>query len=143
MKKAILTLVVLSLACFVQAQQVNESKVPVKIKDAFNSKNPEASLFRWEKQKNNYKAVYKGTDNAETTALYSPSGKLIEREFKLSSEEWSTIIVEYLSNVEPKQTLNMISVVMDADGHKSYKAQIHGMYYFFDSNESFVRKINQ
>ena len=68
---------------------------------------------------------------------------MIEQEFTVSSNDLSSNIIEYLSNVEPKEPLSTIAIVKDASGSKSYKVLVHGMYYYFDAKEAFVKKLKQ
>lgn len=140
MKKIVLTLAVLSAAYFVQAQQVNQSEVPEKVKSAFDANTHGATVMSWEKVKSGYKATY-SIENNESTALFNSSGKLLEQEFTVSQNDLPDNIVEYLGGVEEKQTINKVIILKDVSGNKSYKVKIHDMYYFFDPVGTFTKKI--
>ncbi|MCX6291643.1 MAG: hypothetical protein NT126_07745 [Bacteroidetes bacterium] len=139
MKKAILTIAVLGITFFVQAQHVDESKVPAAVKKALYQKYPDQSDVKWEKEKGKYEASFNAA-GIPTSVLINSTGSILEFEFVVSENELPREIFDYLSNTEPKQAIKKASIIKDAAGNKMFEAEVNGNDYIFDSNGKFIRK---
>ncbi|MFL5752453.1 MAG: PepSY-like domain-containing protein, partial [Bacteroidia bacterium] len=145
--KTIITTVALVLAMgtgFAQSK-VKEANVPKAVLDAFKAGFKGAKADKWEKEKDgNYEAEFK-QGGVETSASYSPEGKLMDTEVEMKTADLPKGVSEYVSKNYAGYKISEAAKITDASGKVSYEAEVskgkEEMDLIFDSNGGFVKKI--
>lgn len=134
MKKSILTLgVVIAALTTVNAQSVNNSKVPAGVKSSFAKSFPEAKKVKWEIEKGNYEAGYY-QNGLEMAALYTPSGKMIESEAGIKVSDLPTYVTDYLNKNLKGKKVEEAAKITKSNGEINYEAVVAKKAYVFNSS---------
>ncbi len=119
------------------AQKINESKVPVAVKDNLNEMFKNPTVTKWEMEEGSYEAsfVYNGV---ETAALFTPEGKFLAYEYAITSSELPVAATNYISTNLPGKKMEESTRIKSAAGLVSYEVQVGGKDYIFDTNGNFI-----
>ncbi len=90
----------------VNAQKINESKVPQDVVISFRYKYPDATINYWEKNSDNYVASFKMNDQS-CNAEFDANGAWIESRFQVKEKELPTPISDYYKENYLKLEYNM------------------------------------
>ncbi len=123
----------------VQAQDIKESEVPAVVKEKFATMYPSVTNAKWEKEENGFEAEW--MDNRlETSTLFDARGNFVHREEAIQTSAYPAGVMDYVAKNLAKQKIAEAEKITDAAGVITYKAEIAGADYIFDSNGKFVRK---
>lgn len=139
MKKiALFALMVLSIAA--TAQNINASKVPPAVKDAFGKNFAGIKDVKWEKEKGNYEASFV-QNKQQLSALFDANGKWLETETKIEADALPSSIKEYITSNYKGEKIKEAAMIKMANGENNYEAEVKGMDLIFDANGKFIKKM--
>lgn len=120
------------------SQKLVETNVPAAVKNSFTTMFNNTAITSWEMEGGNYKANYMqaGVENA---VVYSSDGKIVHYENPITARDLPTSTMDYINtNLAGKKITNVMRI-KTITGLISYKLKAADVYYFFDSNGSFLR----
>ncbi|HWY12462.1 MAG TPA: PepSY-like domain-containing protein [Bacteroidia bacterium] len=140
MKKLALS-VALCLGVFAgYSQKVKEADVPAAVKEAFKKQYPTAKVEAWEKEEAGYEAEFEN-GKTEGTATYDAAGKLVETEIEIKIAELPKGVSDYITKNVAGKKIDEASKITDAAGKVTFEAEVSKAEYIFDSNGTFVKKV--
>lgn len=147
MKKALLISALTFSVFAANAQDVKTNTVPDAVKKSFSKLYPTIVDVKWEMEKENYEAKFK-QNKEKIDVLFTPSGKLIQTETKLSSvNDLPTAITAVLKKDFSGYELEDTEKITTAEGKTLYKveAEMKEKEYelIFDSTGTLVSKTEE
>jgi hypothetical protein len=139
MKRSILIAAGLITSLAVGAQKLQESDVPVVVKDAFKSSYKEAKEVEWEKEGLNFEAEFEIAET-EQSALFDSKGVQLETEIEIKVDNLPEAVKDYISKNYPSAKIKEATKITDEKGNLSYEAEIKDKDLIFDSNGKFVKE---
>lgn len=121
------------------AQMLNETKVPAKVREAFSKQYPDVKNENWAKEDGNFEAEFQ-VNKIENSAVYDTDGKLVESATEIKPSELPQGVTDYITTNLNGKKIKEAAKVTDASGRISYKAEVGPHNYIFDYDCSFVRK---
>lgn len=137
--KSYLVIFCIFLCIYTKAQKLKESEVPLKVKEAFSKKFPNTKVETWQKENIYYEAEF-DINKTETSASFDDSGNLIEIESEIKIADLPETIKQFLSKKEPGKKIKEATIITDANGNKTYEAEVNDIDYVFDAQGNFVSK---
>jgi hypothetical protein len=138
MKKITFLLIGIVSVCLLQAQKLDESKVPSSVKTGFNNKYPGIQNINWEKENGQYEASYK-KDGQSCSAMFKSDGTFTESEIDIKLADLPTAALKYLKKHYTETEIKEASKITKANGEINYEAAIKGKDLIFDSNGKFIK----
>src|ERR1700722_4851625 len=131
MKKAIMTLALITGIISAKAQKIAEADVPVAAKTEFKSLYADVKEVKWEKEKSNYEANF-SKDKTEMSVTITAAGKLMETETSIDASALPKAATDYLTKNLPGKKVTEASNIKDASGKTTYEAEVDEVDYTFD-----------
>jgi len=139
MKKITMLSLMVALISFAACgQKMDASKLPVKVKAAFDQKHPGMSA-KWDKEDANYEASFK-MDKHDMSELYDENGNLQETEMDISITELPASVMDYIKAHYAGAKVKEAAKITKADGKMMYEAEVKGIDVLFDENGNFLRE---
>lgn len=139
MKKTILLITLALGVISVQAQSLDESKVPADAKAGFKKSYPDVKTVKWEKEDGNYEAHFKDGTKSET-AVYDATGKFLSLETVIASTSLPKAALDYITKNVPGKRIAEASEIKSADGTITYEAEVNEVDYIFDANGNYLKQ---
>jgi len=141
MKRIFLSLALLVAVAFVTfaEKHINESEVPVVVKNRFHALFKEAKNVKWQNEFGNYEAEFE-MNKVETSCLFAPNGQWLQTETAISTNEFPATATAYLAKNVGDKKIKETTKILDAKGITTYEAEVGGEDYIFDANGNFLRK---
>lgn len=133
---------VLTFGC-ANAQKINESEVPAKVKEAFAKKYPGAKVEEWEKENADYEAEFE-LNKVESSVVFDANGTFKEVEQEIKSSELPKGVTDYCIKTFVGYKLSEASKITDEAGKVMFEAEMKkGKEHFdaiFDDKGNFIKK---
>ncbi|MDO9184447.1 MAG: PepSY-like domain-containing protein [Bacteroidia bacterium] len=133
---------VLTFGC-ANAQKINESEVPAKVKEAFAKKYPGAKVEKWEKENADYEAEFE-LNKVESSVVIDANGNFKETEQEIKSSELPKGVTDYCAKNFADYKLDEAAKITDASGKVTFEAEMKkGKEHFdaiFDDKGNFIKK---
>lgn len=147
MKRLFLTgTLAVSLAACSSAQKTDkkqkESKIPVKVEEAFKKHYPSIQKVAWEKEGLNYEAEFENSET-ETSVVIDPSGKILETETEMETSSLPKAALDYVATNYKGQKVREAAKMVLGDGTIRYEAEVNKKDLIFDSNGAFIKVITE
>lgn len=140
MKKTMLIVAGLIISLAASAQKVKENDVPAPVKDVFKNSYKDAKEVKWEKEGANYEAEFEISES-DQSVIYDPTGKLLETEVEIKTEELPSAVKEYVSKNYKAAKIKEATKITDEKGAVTYEAEVKGKDLIFDSNGKFIKEV--
>jgi hypothetical protein len=151
--KTFLILIVAFWSLNAGAQNQKSIDIPPPVMEAFKKDFPTATAVKWEKEKGSYEAEFKmkqpfelhgkiSKQLVEKSAVYHPSGKLVQTETEIAPGDLPAAVSDYISKNMSGKKIKEASKITDANGRDSFEAEINGTDYIFDGTGNLIRKEN-
>ncbi len=138
MKKAmIIAAVGLLLSGAVQAQKIDESKVPAGAKNGFAKAFPGVKA-KWEKEDGDFEAGFT-KDGKKMSAVFAADGTWKETETAMVASALPQSIQQYVKKNYPDEKVKEGAEIKKADGTILYEAEIKGKDLIFDAKGTFIK----
>ncbi|MBS1780801.1 MAG: PepSY-like domain-containing protein [Bacteroidetes bacterium] len=139
MKKMILAALILGVTT-AKAQKIGTEKVPGIVSRAFNHKYPAAKEPSWEIEKGSFEVNFK--DNSkEKSVLIEPTGKIIEEETAIPSNELPQSIKNYIAKNYKGANIKEAAQIILQSGEMNYEAEVKGKDLIFSKEGVFLRAV--
>ena len=139
MKKLLTVAVVLGVivlpAC---GQKLNESQIPVAVKNAFQKYYPSAKAT-WDKEDANYEANFKEGGKAMSVVI-DKSGTIVETETDISVTDLPVAAQDYVKKNYPDAKIEEAARIVKASGEVNYEVEMHHKDVIFDANGKFIKE---
>ena len=126
-----------------KAQEVKESDVPEKVKEAFAKKYAGSKAKEWEKEGEDYEVEF-NLNKVESSALFTADGTFKELEQEIKLTELPKTVSDYCAKNYAGWKLAEAEKITDAAGKVMFEAEMEkGKEHFdamFDDKGSFVKK---
>lgn len=122
----------------VNAQKINESKVPEAVKAVFTKGYP-ATKGKWVTEDGNYEVSF-DKDSKKMTLVISPKGELVQTEYAITAAELPKGAVEYLELHAKGVKINEMAHILKPNGEVQYEAEVKGKDILFDKDGKFLSK---
>ncbi len=145
MKKTIIAAIafvfIVNTAC---AQKVKETEVPKAVVTSFQTHFKEVKVKSWDKEKDgSYEAEF-DWNKVETSATFSPDGKLQETEQEIKVSELPKTVTDYVAKNYAGHKIAEAAKITDAAGKMTYEAEVkkdkEEMDLLFDDKGNFIKK---
>lgn len=140
MKKFQLLILAFSIVSISNAQKMASKNIPSSVLIAFQKQFPNVKGEQWEKEGVNFEVEFE-MNKQETSAVFDPTGNLLETEVEITVAELHTGIIEYINQHYSGFKVKEAAKITYADGTFSYEAEIKGMDLLFDSNGIFLKEM--
>lgn len=138
MKKVmIIAAVGLLLSGAVQAQKIDESKVPAGAKNGFAKAFPGVKA-KWEKEDGDFEAGFT-KDGKKMSAVFAADGTWKETETAMVASALPQSIQQYVKKNYPDEKVKEGAEIKKADGTILYEAEIKGKDLIFDAKGTFIK----
>lgn len=138
------TVALLVMAFTIRAQDLKESEVPTKVKDAFAKKFP-GKKAQWEKEGPDFEAEFE-MDDIESSAIFDPEGTFKELEQAIKSSDIPKIITDYCADKYAGHKISETSKITLANGNVRYETELRKgkehIDLLFDSKGNFISRGN-
>ena len=122
----------------VSAQQVNERKVPVSVKEIFTKAYPNTA-GKWVKEDGNFEVTF-DKDTKKMTLVINQNGSLIQTEYAIKKDELPKSVIEYLdANYKGVKIVEMAHILKPS-GEIQFEAEVKGKDILLDGNGKFLSK---
>lgn len=115
---------------------IAQSKVPAKVKSAFETSYSKATQIKWDKEQGNYEASFV-LNGVHMSVLLNPEGKIEETETAIDKSKLPARAREF---AEKKGAIKEAALIVKADGSKMYEAEVNGKDLLFDLNGQFLKE---
>lgn len=139
MKKAFFPIIGLFTVTLLQAQNIDESAVPIVVRKALEKMDPNIKIVKWEKDEANYEADFQ-ENNKEESVTFDPNGKFVQSEKEITVDELPKAAIDYLAKKLPGKKIKEAIQLENAADEVTYQAIIKGVEYTFDINGNFLKK---
>ncbi len=139
MKKTFLLIALALGVISVQAQNLDESKVPADAKTAFKKSYPSITTVKWEKEDGNFEAHFKDGAAVET-AVYDATGKFLSLEKVIASTGLPKAATDYLAKNVSGKRIQEAAEIKSADGTITYEAEVNEVDYIFDAKGNYLKQ---
>jgi Putative beta-lactamase-inhibitor-like, PepSY-like len=124
-----------------RGQNVNEDKLPLPVKKAFEQKYP-GIKGKWEKEKNNYEVNFK-KDDKPMSLVIDPKGNILETERDIPVNELPQVILSYIKTHYNDASITEAAHIVKGDGKIVYEAEVNKKDILFDASGKFLREVNE
>jgi hypothetical protein len=139
MKKIFVTVFIMHLSiCALQAQVINESKVPAAVKSGFLKMHPHAKP-RWEKEEGNFEATFREGGN-EISCVVDHQGIIVETETGIAPTDLPKSVLNYLNLHHKGEKIQEASKIVSASGDVSYEAKVKNRDLLFAADGHFIKE---
>ena len=139
MKKSIITAATIVLSIGVAtAQHLKEAQVPAAVKENVKKEFTSSKVTGWEMEGTNYEA-HLMLNKAESSALLSPDGKLIETESEIAITALPKAATEYLAKMYKGDKIKEAAKIVTVAGKTTYEAEIKGKDILFDDKGNLLK----
>jgi len=122
----------------VSAQKVNESKVPVSVKETFTKAYP-STVGKWIREDGNFEVSF-DKDTKKMTLVIHQNGSLSQTEYAIRKDELPKGAIEYLdANYKGVKIVEMAHILKPS-GEIQFEAEVKGKDILFDNNGKFLSK---
>jgi len=122
----------------VSAQKVNESKVPVSVKETFTKGYP-STAGKWIKEDGNFEVSF-NKDTKKMTLVINSNGSLIQTEYAIKMDELPKGAIEYLDSNYKGVKITEMAHILKPSGEIQFEAEVKGKDILFDNNGNFLSK---
>jgi hypothetical protein len=147
MKKIIMICILVMAGVSLQAQKISADKLPSAVLESFKKLYPTATETRWEKDKDNYEAIFKLNTVSKEIVFYA-DGKVVQSEEELNSinelpkeikDAFNKEYVSYIYIKSEKITKDSGTIVYEID------AELKGKKYAieYDAKGTFIKKTEE
>ena len=133
----IIAAVGLLLSGAVQAQKIDESKVPAGAKNGFAKAFPGVKA-KWEKEDGDFEAGFT-KDGKKMSAVFAADGTWKETETAMVASALPQSIQQYVKKNYPDEKVKEGAEIKKADGTILYEAEIKGKDLIFDAKGTFIK----
>jgi hypothetical protein len=139
--KTILAVIVLSsgLSLAACAQNLDASKVPAPVKEAFAGKYPGITP-KWEKENDKFEAGFK-QGGSTMSALFEANGTMEESEVDIKVTELPAAVLSYVKEHYKGAAIKEAAKITRADGTVNYEAEVNKTDVLFDVNGKFLKEV--
>lgn len=138
MKKVMMMALIASTVCLtVNAQKINDSKVPQAVKNSFTKHYP-GTTAKWEKEGIKFEAGFNQKGNT-MSALFEANGTMTESEMDMAVNQLPSKILSYLKAHYPGKTVKEGAKITKADGTVNYEAEVNGNDVIFDVAGNYLK----
>ncbi|MBI3719369.1 MAG: PepSY-like domain-containing protein [Sphingobacteriales bacterium] len=137
-KTLVLFMAIVAISLSLQAQKINDAKVPAVIKLSFAKQYP-GSTAKWEKEDGRYEANFKSNGN-NMSALFDVNGMLLESEIDIKKSDLPTVIISYIKEHYKGSVIKEAAKITKADGTVNYEAEVNHKDLIFDVNGKFIKE---
>ncbi len=142
MKKIIFFFVsILFLSSTINAQKLNDSKIPAKVKESFAKQFP-STTAKWEKEDGNFEASFK-KDGKACSALFTADGVMTESEISIALEELPKLAQQYIVKKFVGKKIKETAKITKADGTITYEINVAGKDELFDTKGNFLKEVKE
>lgn len=120
----------------VNAQRINESKVPEAVKAVFTKGYP-ATLGKWIKTDGNFEVTF-DKDSKKMTLVIKPDGKLVQTEYAITEAELPKPVMEYLKTNYKGVKITEMAHLLKPNGAIQYETVVKGKDVLFDKDGKFL-----
>jgi hypothetical protein len=139
MKKTLVFFIaIVAISLSLQAQKINEAKVPAAIKLSFAKQYP-ASTAKWEKEDGKYEANFKSNGN-NMSATFDVNGMLLESETDIKISDLPVVVLSYIKEHYKGAVIKEAAKITKADGTVNYEAEVNHRDLVFDINGKFIKE---
>ena len=140
MKRLILLLLIVTIQAYhSNAQKLNESQIPVVVKNAFEEKYPGIKA-NWDREGSDYEANFTHNGRAMSTVI-DKNGTIVETEIEISVSELPERVRDYMKKNYPGSKITGAARIVRSNGDVNYEAEVHGKDVVFDVNGKFIKEI--
>ena len=139
MKTLLSFVVIVFVAGCANAQKMKEAEVPSAAVSAFHKMYSTVKDYVWYNEDGNYEAEYK-EGKMEAAVSFDKNGNLVETEKEIAVNALPSGIADYVSKNYAGATIKEASEITDANGVKTYEAEIKGKDVVFDANGKFLKE---
>jgi len=137
--KMIMALVIsISIGFAANAQKINSSDVPSKVKDSFN-KLFSGTKAKWEKENGNYEANFQ-QQGKRLSSTFKPDGTYLETETAINTSALPGEVLKYVAVHYKGDKIKESAKITKADGTINYEAEIKGKDVIFDASGNFLQE---
>lgn len=116
--------------------------VPQTVKDAFSKQYPQASEVKWDKEGDGFEVSF-DLNEVDYSLLYDKEGNILETEVEIKPKELPAAAQEYLNKNYTGKKVKEYAKITDPKGVITYEAEVNGVDLMFDSNGTFLNKIDK
>jgi len=120
-------------------QNLKDSDVPGEVKEKITSMYPNVKGVTWEKEDDMFEAEVV-ENKMKTSVLFDAKGNFIQKEVQIQTSSFPPGVMNYVAKNLAKQKIEEAEKITDAGGAITYKAEVAGADYIFDSKGNFIRK---
>lgn len=135
MKKLFITAFAFGLSSALLAQRLNNSKVPVAVKEAFAKVHPSATA-KWEWEADAYEANFT-EGGREMSCIITKEGVVKETETEMKLTDLPKATQDYVSKNHRGKKIAETAKIVAADGSITYEVVTGGKELIFDANGNF------
>ena len=139
MKSLLSFVLIVFIAGCVHAQKMKEADVPAAVVSAFHKMYSGIKDYVWYNEDGNYEAEY-NEGKMEAAVSFDKNGILVETEKEIPVKDLPASCADYVSKNYGGATIKEASEITDAQGVKTYEAEIKGKDVVFDANGKFLKE---
>lgn len=124
---------------FASAQKIKEAEVPKAVMESFNKNFKDVKPEKWEKEKNGDFEAEFDYNKIETSATFSPDGKLLETEQEIKIGELPKGVTDYVAKNYAGKKISEASKITTPDGKTMFEAEIDKKELLFDQQGNFIK----
>ena len=112
--------------------------VPAAAKATVSKRYPDVKQVKWEKEDRNYEAGL--THNGKKLSLIiDAKGNILETETTIAESALPASVREYVAKHHTGKKIKEAAEIVDANGKKTYEAEVGGKDLLFDTNGQFIK----
>ncbi|MBD3749546.1 MAG: hypothetical protein IE931_08625 [Sphingobacteriales bacterium] len=120
-----------------------QSNIPDAVKAALTKAYPTVKSIHWDEENGNYEAGFKA-NGKEMSVLLDAKGSILETETAISVKELPSGVSSYLkSKFGEGYKISESAMIVKANGHKTFEAEVKGKDYLFDTAGKFIKSVKE
>jgi len=137
MKNIMSLLVAGSITFAACTQGIDNSKVPMPVKDSFAKDFP-GSAAKWDMEKSDYEANF-SKDGKTMSALYNADGNRQETETDINVSDLPATVQDYIAKNYPGKKIKEAATITKANGEVNYEAEVNDTDVLFTQDGKFIK----
>ncbi len=133
-------LIAISMSITAIAQKINSAQVPIVVRSAFATAYPAVKTIKWEKEKGNFEAGFKQSDNT-MSALFKSDGTPLESEMEIKTTLLPAPVLDYVKQHYKGAKIKEAAKITKTDGEVSYEAEVNGKDLLFNSKGTYIKSV--
>jgi hypothetical protein len=140
MQKIIYLFAIICFSFQLNAQKINEKKVPEKVRENFARLYPTIQWVTWKKEEGKFYEANFEMYKMENSATFSEDGVLLETENGIPVKYLMKEIADYIATNYPSEKIKEASKITDAKKKITYEVELKNIEVFFDAAGKFLRE---